>query len=66
VLLVILFACCHLISPFLKKFLNLSMQTAGIPSVKNLLRYNSVVGGHKLNLTPNVEMMGVTSVAGFR
>jgi hypothetical protein len=31
-----------------------------------LSRYNSVVGGHKLNLTPNVEMMGVTSVAGFR
>src|ERR1700685_14823 len=32
----------------------------------SLFRYNSVVVGHELNLTRNVEMMGVTSVAGFR
>jgi hypothetical protein len=31
----------------------------------SLLRYHSVVAGHELNLTPEVEMMGVTSVAGF-
>jgi hypothetical protein len=32
----------------------------------SLLRYHSLVPGHELNLTPEVEMMGVTSVAGFR
>jgi hypothetical protein len=29
-------------------------------------RYNVVLGAHEINLTLNVEMLGVTSVAGFR
>ena len=29
-------------------------------------RYNLVLGAHKINLTLNVEMLGVTSVAGFQ
>ena len=29
-------------------------------------RYNLVLGAHKINLTLNVEMPGVTSVAGFQ
>jgi hypothetical protein len=29
-------------------------------------RYNLVLAAHKTNLTPDVEMMGVTSVAGFQ
>ena len=28
-------------------------------------RYSLVLGAHKINLTLNVEMLGVTSVAGF-
>jgi hypothetical protein len=31
-----------------------------------LLRYNSVIIGHEINLTPDIEMLGVTSVTGFR
>jgi len=29
-------------------------------------RYNLVLGAHKINLALNVEMLGVTSVAGFQ
>jgi hypothetical protein len=29
-------------------------------------RYNLVLGAHEINLTLNVEMLGVTSVAGFQ
>ena len=29
-------------------------------------RYNLVFGAHEINLTPNIEMLGVTSVARFR
>jgi hypothetical protein len=29
-------------------------------------RYNLVLGAHEINLTPDIETMGVTSVAGFQ
>ena len=43
--------------------LELLIAVSFAPSLRS--RYNLVLGTHEINLTLNVEMLGVTSVAGF-